>query len=116
MLADAVPSMAPGVDPETAAIVLAAAAPLAAISGETLRAGTLWAAAEKTLAKLNRAENPTSAALRDRWLPPARATAPDAASWDSAYAHGGEISLDEALAAAVGEYHSTQSALAEERS
>jgi predicted ATPase/class 3 adenylate cyclase len=116
MLADAVPSMAPGVDPETAAIILAAAAPLAAISGETLRAATLWAAAEKTLTELNRAENPTSAALRDRWLPRARAAAPDAASWDSAYAHGAEISLDEALAAAVSEYHSTQSALAEDRS
>lgn len=116
MLADAVPSMAPGVDAETAAILLAAAAPLAAISGDALRAATLWAAAEKTLAELNRAENPSGAALRDCWMPPARAAAPDAASWDSAYAHGAEISLGEALAAAVSEHHSTQSALAEHRS
>ena len=79
-------------------------------------AATLWAAAEKTLADLNRAENPSGAALRDRWLPAARAAAPDAANWDSAYARGAEISLDEALAAAVSEHHSTRSALAERRS
>jgi non-specific serine/threonine protein kinase len=115
MLTDAVPSIPPG-DAETAAVFLAAAAPLAAVSGETLRAATLWAAAEKTLAELNRAENPSSAVLRDRWLPPARAAAPDAASWDSAYAYGAEISLDEAIAAAVSEYHPTQSALADGRS
>ena len=99
-LADAIPSM-PGVDTEAGAVFLAAAATLASVDGHALRAATLWGATDGALAKLHRAETPGAAALRTRWLPPARDAAPDAAAWDTAYTRGTEMSLDAALALAA---------------
>jgi hypothetical protein len=100
-LADAADSMMPGLDQETGAVVLAAAATLAAIGDDPLRAATLWAAADQAIARLSRAETPGAATLRARWLPHARAAAPDATSWAAAWTAGIEISLDEALSFAA---------------
>jgi predicted ATPase/class 3 adenylate cyclase len=107
-LTDAVDPMASGLDPETGAIFLSAAATLAAVRGDPLRSATLWAAADEALARLNRAETPGGATLRVRWLPHARTAAPDAVSWDAACAAGAEISLDEALALAASAQESSK--------
>ena len=99
-LAEAIPSL-PAVHAEAGAIFLAAAATLASLDGHPLRAATLWGATDGELAKLHRVETPGAAALRTRWLPPARDAAPDAAAWDTAYTRGTEMSLDDALAVAA---------------
>jgi hypothetical protein len=87
-------------DVEAAATLLSAAATLAATRAEPLRAATLWAASDGAFARLRRPDNPATASLRARWLPAMQAAAADATSWDEAWSHGAQLSLEGALALA----------------
>jgi predicted ATPase len=86
---------------EAVAMLLSAAGLLAAACGESLRAATLWAAADQARVRINRAETPAAAALRQRWLPKAQA-ATSVQGWDAAWAAGAKMPLDEALSLAQG--------------
>ena len=101
-LSDAGDFLAADVDLESGAVFLSAAAALAAVGNDSLRAAKLWAAADRALAVLNRAETPGSTALRARWLPHAQSVAHDVASWDAAWETGAALSLNDALALARG--------------
>jgi len=100
-LANAAEWIAAGADPESAAPVLSAAAVIAARHDNALRAATLWAATDHALGRINRADTPGAAKLRNDWLPLARTAAPDSATWEAAWAAGTALSLDEALELAV---------------
>jgi tetratricopeptide (TPR) repeat protein len=87
-------------DVETAATLLSAAATLAATRDEPLRAAALWAASDRALARLGRADTPATASLRARWLPAMQAAAADGPSWDEAWSDGAQLSLEGALSLA----------------
>jgi ATP/maltotriose-dependent transcriptional regulator MalT len=109
-LSDAIEPTVAASDLETAPVLLSAAADVAAARGDTLRAGTLWAAADAALTRLTRRETPTAAMLRARWLPAARAQAPDARRWDEAWTAGAKLSVQQALILAAGAVASSEAA------
>jgi predicted ATPase/class 3 adenylate cyclase len=96
-LVEAIPSLPHDPDAESGAVFLAAAATLAAISGDGLRAATLWGAGDAALSGLHRVETPGASALRARWLPRARDLIAGAAAWEAAYAHGARMAVQDAL-------------------
>jgi predicted ATPase/class 3 adenylate cyclase len=107
-LLEAIEPTAAATDFETAPVLLSAAADVATARGDSLRAATLWGAADRTLAWLVRRETPTAALLRAHWLPQARAAAPDDQSWDAAWRAGENLSLEQALILAANITASTQ--------
>lgn len=107
-LSEAIEPTAAVTDFETAPVLLSAAADIATARGDSLRAATLWAAADRTLAWLVRRETPTAAMLRAQWLPQARAAAPDDHSWDAAWEAGKNLPVQQALMLAANAVASTQ--------
>jgi predicted ATPase/class 3 adenylate cyclase len=91
----------PGPEPEILVDLFAAAAALAAISGQPLDAAVLWGAADAKLNQIGRVEAPGAAAIRAKWLSLARARTPDQNNWDAARKAGAELSDEQALSMAL---------------
>ena len=90
-LADAVEAMREP-DPEILVDLIAAAAAIAAIRGQSLDAAILWGAADAKLMRIGRVEAPGAAAIRAKWLSVARAHATDQTEWDAARKAGAPTS------------------------
>lgn len=95
-LADAVEAMREP-DPEILVDLIAAAAAIAAIRGQSLDAAVLWGAADAKLMRIGRVEAPGAAAIRAKWLSVARAQATDQTEWDAARKAGAELSDEQAV-------------------
>lgn len=97
-LAEAVEAMREP-DPEILVDLLAAAAAIAAMRGQSLDAAALWGAADARLTRIGRLEAPGASAIRAKWRSRPRAQAADQNKWDAARKAGAELSDEQAIAA-----------------
>jgi hypothetical protein len=77
-------------------LLLAAAAPLAAVREDPLLAAHLWAADESAMARLGLKRDNGAKRLRDKWLPQARQSA-DPTAWQNAWEAGAKLTPRKAL-------------------
>ena len=99
-LREAIESSGAGYDIEFTAALLSTAGTLAAMTAEPTKAATLWGAADAARSRVHSEDYPTTARLRARWEPEARAAIPTPPGWGSARAAGTRMALNEALAIA----------------